>query len=171
MKNEEKIFGLGAGRLYIAPGNTAEEHACSTAYYAGPTREGVTLSYTAKVHEITDYYGNRVRSLRYGERMKIEGEMSRLYPGVIARAIGAPAEENAIAFGGVSGEGRLARVRVTLVCSLPAEAGGGEMRFSMLAGASSGASLSLTGMRDSAVRFSLTAETDDAGFSGRMVLS
>lgn len=168
--DEEKRFGLGAGKLYIAPAGLSEEEAVSPVWYAGPTKKGVTLTYTARVHEITDYSGRLVRSVRYGERIRLEGEMVRLYPEGIARVIGAPAFPEKLELGGIGREGRTARVRVVLVCRLPREAGGGEMRFSMIAGACSGAALALTGERDSAVRFSLTAETDGAGFSGRMVL-
>lgn len=170
MIEEEKRFGLGAGKLYIAPAGVSEENAVSPTWYAGPTKGGVTLSYTAKVHEITDNFGRLVRSLRYGERLRLEGELIRLYPQVLARVIGAAPYPGKLELGGIGKEGRAARVRVVLVCRIPKEAGGGEMRFSMLAGASSGASLSLTGERNSAVRFALTAETDGAGFSGKMVL-
>lgn len=171
MMDEEKRFGLGAGKLYVAPAGVSEENAVSPTWYAGPTKGGVTLTYTAKVHEITDISGRPVRSVRYGERIRLEGELVRLYPEVIARVIGAPPFPGKLELGGVSLAGRTARVRAVLVCRLPKSAGGGEMRFSMLAGACSGAALSLTGERDSAVRFALSAETDGAGFSGRMVLS
>lgn len=171
MIDEEKRFGLGAGKLYIAPAGVSAEHAVSSSWYAGPTKGGVTLAYSAKVHEITDFSGRLVRSVRYGERIRLEGELVRLYPEVLARVIGAQPSPGTLDLGGVCREGRTARVRVVLVCRLPESAGGGEMRFSMLAGASSGAALALTGERDSAVRFVLTAETDGAGLSGRMVLA
>lgn len=167
MKNEEKVFGLGAGRLYIAPATLSEEESVALTYYVGPTKGGVTLTYAAKLHEITDYSGRVVRTLRYGERIRLEGALSRLYPVAISRILGGDASETAILFGGMPQAGRHAPVRATLVCQLPG--GVGEMRFSMLAGAAAGAALSLTGERDSAIRFTLSAETDDAGFVGRMV--
>ena len=170
MMEEEKRFGLGAGKLYIAPASVSEEEAVSPVWYVGPTKGGVTLAYTAKVHEITDCCGRLVRSVRYGEKIRLEGEMVRLYPQGIARILGASEHPGKLEWGGVCPRGKTAQVRAVLVCRLPREAGGGEMRFSMLAGASAGASLSLSGERDSAVRFSLTAETDGAGLSGRMVL-
>jgi len=169
MVNEEKLYGLGPGRLYIAPAEVSEKEACTLSYYAGPTKDGVKLAYSVKIHEIVDYYGALVRSLRYGERVRVEGRLTRLHPKVIARLLGSPEDAYAIRFGGTPARGKLTRVRVVLVCALPAEAGGGEMRFSMLATASSEAILALSGGRDSAIGFALTAETDDAGFSGRLV--
>lgn len=169
MDKEEKLFGLGPGRLYIAPAEVSEMDACSLAYYAGPTADGVKLAYSVKVHEIVDYYGALVRSLRFGERVRVEGRLTRLHPKVIARLIGSEEDAFALRFGGAPLRGKLTRVRVVLVCTLPAEAGGGEMRFSMTATAASSAILALSGGRDSSIGFALTAETDDAGFSGRLV--
>lgn len=169
--NEEKCFGLGPGRLYIAPVSVPESEVFSVPWYAGPTKDGVTLSYSAKIHEITDYYGALARSIRYGERVRVEGRLSRIYPSAVCRAVGAPFSAGTIAFGAVSDAGRLAQVRVGLLCALPEACGGGEMRFLMRASASSGAILALSAQRDSAISFSLTAETDDAGFSGRLVFA
>lgn len=169
--DEEKYFALGAGRLYIAPASVTGEEARSLLYYAGPTRGGVTVSYSARIHEITDYSGALIRSLRYGERVRAEGKLSRLYPRAVSAAIGAPLTGGVLALGGTGGRGRLARVRVVLVCALPEETGGGEFVFSMLATASSGLCFSLSPERDSSVSFSLQAETDGAGLSGRLVFA
>ena len=57
-----------------------------------------------------------------------------------------------------------------LVSEIPESAGGGEVVFSMRAGASSGMSVQFSPERDSAWDFSLTAECDDAGVSGKLVL-
>ena len=116
MIDEEKRFGLGAGKLYIAPAGVSAEHAVSSSWYAGPTKGGVTLAYSAKVHEITDFSGRLVRSVRYGERIRLEGELVRLYPEVLARVIGAQPSPGTLDLGGVCREGRTARVRVVLVC-------------------------------------------------------
>ena len=169
MTNEEKVFGLGAGRLYIAPASVSEEEARTLPYYAGPTKGGVTLTYNAKIHEITDYCGRLVRSLRYGERVRAEGRLSRLYPRVLTALTAAPAWDGVLGLGGIGDSGRLVQVRAVLVCALPEEAGGGEFVFSMLATASEKVMLTLSSMHDSSVGFSLTGETDGAGFSGRMV--
>lgn len=169
MMREEKCFGLGAGRLYVAPVSTPEAEMHSLKYYAGPTSGGAELSYSAKIHEITDYAGTLVRAIRYGERISLRGRMARLYPRVLAAATGSPLTENALFPGGVTESGRGARVRVLLVCALPEEAGGGDMCFSMTAAASSGFSFHLSPERDSSVGFQLTAETDGAGFSGKLV--
>jgi len=170
MTNEEKVFGLGAGRLYIAPASVSEEEARTLPYYAGPTKGGVTLTYTTKIHEITDYYGRLVRSLRYGERVRAEGRLSRLYPRILTALAGAADAGGALSLGSVGESGRLVQLRAVLVCALPEEAGGGEFVFSMLATASVKLLLTLSSMHDSSVGFSLTGETDGAGFSGRMVL-
>lgn len=167
--NEEKCFGLGPGRLYIAPVSVPEEEVFTIPWYAGPTKDGVTLSYCAKVHEITDYFGTLVRSVRYGERIRLEGKLSRIYPGAICRAVGAPVGEGVIPLGAVCGAGRCAQVRVGILCTLPEGAGGGEMRFLMRASAASGAILALSAQRDSAVAFTLSAESDGAGMTGRLV--
>lgn len=167
--NEEKCFGLGPGRLYIAPVSIPEEELFTMPWYAGPTKDGVTLSYCAKVHEITDYFGTLVRSVRYGERIRLEGKLSRIYPGAICRAVGAPFYGGEIPLGALSDAGRCAQVRVGILCTLPEGAGGGDMRFVMRASASSGAILALSAQRDSSVAFSLTAETDGAGMTGRLV--
>ena len=169
MTNEEKFFGLGAGRLYIAPADVPEERARTLAYYAGPTKDGVNISYSAKIHEITDYDGRLIRSLRYGERITVKGRLARLHPQVLSAATGSPYAGQILALGARGDAGRLSRVRVTLVCALPDEAGGGEASFSMICSASSGASFTLSPQRDSGVSFLLCAETDDAGLTGKLV--
>lgn len=169
--NEEKCFGLGPARLYIAPMGVTEEALFSMPWYAGPTKDGVTLTYTAKVHEIRDYFGNLVRSIRYGERIRLDGRLSRLYPAAICRAVGAPVGASVIPLGAVSDAGRGMQVRVGLSCALPADCGGGEMRFTMRASAASGAVMALSGLRDSSLGFSLTAESDGAGFAGKLVFA
>ncbi len=167
---EEKCFGLGPGRLYIAPVGVGEEELFRIPWYAGPTKDGMTLSYSAKIHEITDYTGAVVRSVRYGEKIVLEGKLSRLYPAAICRAIGADVRTGEIPFGSLGAAGRCASLTVGIITPLPAEAGGGDMRFVMRASASSSAALALSALRDSAVSFRLTGETDGAGFAGRMVL-
>lgn len=168
---EEKYYGLGAGRLYIAPWHVSEEEARSLKWYAGPTKGGVTMAYSAKVHEIKGWGGEIVRSVRYGEKITLTGKLSRLYPRVLAAAVGAPIEANTVHLGGKTNEGRHARLRVILVCALPASAGGGEIVFSMCAAAASPAAFVLSPDRDSAWSFSLTAETDDAGLKGKLVFA
>lgn len=168
MVDEEKLFGLGPGRLYLAPAEVSEADARHLRYYAGPTKDGVTLSYSARIHEITDYAGKLVRSLRYGERITLTGKMSRLQPKVLSEMIGAPYENGTLAPGALPFAGKLMRVRVVLVCALP---GGGEMVFSMIASATSGMQVRLAGGFDSAVPFSLTAETDSAGMTGKLVFA
>lgn len=169
MTNEEQYFALGAGRLYLAPASVSEAEARSLPYYAGSTKGGVTLAYSARVHEITDYFGALVRSLRYGERIRVEGRLARLYPAALARATGSRFENGVLTPGAPLPEGRLAQIRVTLVCALPD--GKGEFVFSMLATPSGGFTVSLSPERDSSVSFSLAAETDGAGLSGRMVFA
>ncbi len=163
---EEQIFGLGAGRLYIAPATVSEAEATALTYYAGPTKGGVTLAYTAKTHEILGWGGEVVRSIRYGERLRLTGKLSRLYPRVLAAATGGTLRDGAVTFGG----GPTRRVRVVLVTDLPEKAGGGETVFSFIAAAASPFTLSLTPSHDSAWEFSLTAETDGAGFTGKWVI-
>lgn len=167
---EEKCFGLGPGRLYIAPVGVGEEELFTMPWYAGPTKDGMTLSYCAKIHDITDYYGTLVRSVRYGERITLEGKLSRIYPAAICRAVGADPRTGEIPFGAVGDGGRCLQLRVGILCPLPAQAGGGEMRFLMRTSASVEAVVSLSAQRDSSVSFRLQGETDGAGFSGRMVL-
>ncbi len=168
---EEKYFALGAGRLYIAPENVSEAEARSMKWYAGATKGGVQMTYFNRVHEITAWDGAVIRSVRYGERVRVEGRLLRLYPRVLSAATGSPLDGSAVYLGGRGAAGRHTRVRVTLVCALPKSAGGGEIVFSFIASAASGAVLSLSPERDSAWQFSLTAETDDAGFSGKVVFS
>lgn len=167
---EEKYFGLGAGRLYIAPLSVSEEEARSLKWYAGPTKGGVTLAYRAKTHDITAWDGSLARSVRYGERIRLTGRLARLYPRVLATATGSPAAADAVLLGGRLPQGRHPRLRVMLICELPTEVGGGEIVFSFRATAASGATLTLSPERDSAWSFDLTAETDSAGFAGRMVV-
>jgi hypothetical protein len=163
---EEQIFGLGAGRLYIAPATVSEADATSLTYYAGPTKGGVTLSYTAKTHDILGWGGEVVRTIRYGDRLKLTGRLSRLYPRVLAAATSGTLKEGVVTFGGAPTR----RVRVVLVADLPEEAGGGETVFSFLAAAASPFSLSLTPDHDSGWEFCLLAETDGAGFTGKWVI-
>lgn len=172
MQEEEKYFGLGPGRLYIAPLSVPEAEARSLRYYVGPTKGGVHLAYSAKIHEITDYTGRLIRQLRYGERIRLSGRMARLYPAALRAVTGSPGQGGLTALGGQGEAGRLQRVRVILQCALPAgSTGGGEMGFSCVASAVSGAAFSLSGDRDCACDFSLTAESDDAGMCGRLVFS
>jgi len=169
MIQKEKLFGLGPGRLYIAPPEMSEKEAMSLACYAGPTKDGVTLFTESRIHEITDADGVLIRSIRYGERLRLTGKFSRLYPQVIARALGLEEHGTEILFGQYGKGGRGARLRVVLVCTLPEEAGGAEMRFSMTAGITSPFRLPMNGEREGGIPFTLTAETDGAGFSGRLV--
>lgn len=166
---EEKYYALGAGRLYIAPWETPEAEVRSLKWYAGQTKGGVTLAYTAKEYEIRGWDGELQRTVRYGGKIRLTGKFARLYPRVIAAATGAPVSDSAILLGG-KGDAGTARVRVILVSEIPESAGGGEVVFSMIAGASSGMSVHFSPERDSAWDFSLTAESDDAGVSGKLVL-
>ncbi len=168
----EKYFGLGAGHLYIAPLSVSEAEVRSEKWCAGPTKGGVTLAYAAKNHDITGWDGSLVRSIRYGERLRLTGKLSRLYPRMLSALTGSPvsAAGTAVFLGGRLPEGRHSRLRVMLVCELPAEVGGGEIVFSFRATAASGASITLSPQRDSSWSFDLTAETDGAGFAGRMVV-
>ncbi|MBQ8746243.1 MAG: hypothetical protein IJZ08_00035 [Clostridia bacterium] len=166
---EEKYYALGAGRLYIAPWETPEAEVRSLKWYAGQTKGGVTLAYTAKEYEVRGWGGELQRTVRYGGKIRLTGKFARLYPRVIAAATGAPVSDSAILLGG-KGEAGTARVRVILVSEIPESAGGGEVVFSMRAGASSGMSVHFSPERDSAWDFSLTAESDDAGVSGKLVL-
>ena len=166
---EEKYYALGAGRLYIAPAEVSEAAARSLRFYAGATKGGVKLQYSAKVHEIKGWDGEVVRSVRYGARVRIEGRLVRLYPRVLAAATGSPTDGSIVYLGGKTDAGRHARVRIVLVAEIPESAGGGEVVFSLIASASSGAELSLSPERDSAWKFSLIAESDDAGVMGKVV--
>ena len=166
---EEKYYALGAGRLYIAPWETPEAEVRSLKWYAGQTKGGVTLSYTAKEYEVRGWGGELQRTVRYGGKIRLTGKFARLYPRVIAAATGAPVSDAAILLGGKKETGT-ARVRVVLVSEIPQSAGGGEVVFSMRAGASSGMSVHFSPERDSAWDFLLTAESDDAGVSGKLVL-
>lgn len=168
---EEKYFALGAGRLFIAPESVSEEASRSMKWYAGSTKGGVQLTYSNRVHEITAWDGSVIRSVRYGECIRVEGRLLRLYPRVLAVATGSPMDGSTVYLGARGGAGRHGRVRVTLVCALPKEAGGGEVVFSFIASAASGAALALSPERNSAWQFSLTAQTDGAGFSGKVVFS
>jgi len=163
LHNEENTIGLGAGRLYLAPASLTEEAARDARYYAGPTRSGLTLTWSARVHEITDYWGRLVRAVRFGERIRLEGRLTRLSPTVLSGMTGIR--------GGVRVRAPRTRMRVVLVCALPAEAGGGEMVFSMIASQIGAPAVALTDARDSSYPFTLTAETDGAGMTGRLVFS
>lgn len=167
---EEKLFGLGAGRLYISPLSVSEEETRSERWLAGPTKGGVTLAYSVKNHDITGWDGSLVRRIRYGERIRLTGRLSRLYPRILAAVTGSPADEKGVLLGGRLPGGRHTRLRILLVCDLPSEVGGGELVFSFRATAASGTSITLSPARDSSWDFDLTAETDDAGFAGRMVI-
>lgn len=168
---EEKYYALGAGRLYIAPWGTPDDEVRSLKWYAGATKGGVTLAYTAKTHEIYGWGGELVRTVRYGEKIRLSGKLARLYPRVIAAATGSPLNSAEILLGGKTDEGRHARVRVVLVSEIPERTGGGEVVFSMRASASSGMAAALSAERDSAWEFSLHAERDDAGFFGKLVFA
>lgn len=168
---EERYFALGPGRLYIAPASTTEAESRSMKWYAGATKGGVQITYSARMHEITAWDGAVIRTVRFGERLRVDGRILRLYPRVLAAATGSPMEGNTVYLGGRGPGGRCARVRVTLVCALPKSAGGGDVVFSFIASAASGASLSLTPERDSSWQFSLMGETDSAGFSGKAVFA
>ncbi len=168
---EEKYYALGAGRLYIAPIGTPDTEMRSLKWYAGPTKGGVTLKYTAKEHEIYGWGGELVRTVRYGEKITLTGKLARLYPRVLSAATGAPSEGTSVLLGGKTDEGRHARVRVVLVTEIPERAGGGEVVFEMRCAASSAMTAAFSPDRDSAWEFALTAQRDDAGFSGKLVFS
>ncbi len=161
MQNEEKIIGLGAGRLYLAPASVTEEQAQDSRYFAGPTRGGVTLVWSARIHEITAYTGRLVRAIRFGERVRLEGRLARLSPVLFSYMTGRWERERLPA--------SRTRMRVVLRCALPPAAGGGEMVFSMIASQTGTPSLTLHSSRDSSYPFTLTAESDDAGMTGRLV--
>ena len=167
---EEKIFALGPGRLYIAPAGIPENKIRSLLYYAGPTKGGVTLKYETKIHEITDYRGKVIRAIPYGERLRAEGKLARLNPHVLADAIGAPYEKRVLSFGGRRKAGRATRLRLMLVCAIPPEAGGGEFVFSMICTAASGTAFTLSADRDCSYTFSLLGESDGAGMIGKAVI-
>lgn len=170
MTQEEKIFALGPGRLYIAPAGIPESKIRSLLYYAGPTKGGVTLKYETKIHEITDYRGKVIRCIPYGEKLRAEGKLARLNPHVLADAVGIPYEKRILAFGSRRKSGRIHRLRVMLVCTIPAEAGGGEFVFSMICTAASGTAFTLSPERDSSYTFSFLGESDGAGMQGKAVI-
>ncbi len=164
---ETTTYTLGAARLYIAPAEVPEGEATSLKYYAGPTSGGVRLTYTPRLHEVKNWAGDTVTSIRYGEKITLTGKLSRLYPRVLAAATGSVYTDGTV-YPGKSR--RLARVRVVLLCDIPDEAGGGEAVFSFLAAAASPAAVHLLPTKDGGWDFSLTAQTDGAGLWGKWVI-
>ena len=157
MRNEDRIFALDAGRLYVAAGDVDAENLRAPAYYAGPTDGGITLSYTSEVYEITDDRGIVIDTITYGEKTTVSGKLARFQARVLAGLTGCPHRATdgsvSVTLGG-KGTNRRQSVSVLLVCPLPS---GEEFTLYALCAADSGASLRFSKEHSGAIGFSLTA--------------
>ena len=85
-------FALTSGELYLASGAVEKKDMRRPENYAGPTRGGVKVKYTARVSEIFDEDGNVAATLRYGERTCVSGTLARISPRLLSVLIGSDAE-------------------------------------------------------------------------------
>ena len=85
-------FALTSGELYLASGAVGKKDMRRPENYAGPTRGGVRVKYTARVSEIFDEDGNVAATLRYGERTCVSGTLARISPRLLSVLIGSDAE-------------------------------------------------------------------------------
>ena len=162
MRNEDRIFALDAGRLYVARGDVDAEELRTPACYAGPTDGGITLSYTSEVYEITDDRGCVIDTIPYGEKTTVSGKLARFQTRVLAGLTGCPrrtAEGSVSVTLGGRGTSRRQSVSVLLVCPLP---DGEEFTLYARCAADSGASLRFSKEHSGAISFSLTADEGGA---------
>ncbi len=147
----ESAFALGEAHIYAAPESVPAERLESMLYDLGPTAGGVTLTFRPKVREFRDEYGVVASRAEEGSRIEIKGRLSRLSPRSAALLAGSRAE----------------RTRILLTCPLTAEPNGEKLRVSLLASPSA-AGFAFSPERDSALGFTLEAETGADGVGGTL---
>lgn len=150
-------FALSPGKLYLCAGKIPKEKMRCPENYAGPTRGGVKVKYSAKTHEINDADGNTVAVLRYGERMTVTGNLARITPHMIAELIGAEGE-NVTSSGTVrlsAGRPGLKHLTFYLVCPID---NGEEFELYLLSSAADSAVFSLGTPDENGMAFTLVSE-------------
>lgn len=158
----ENEFALAPGKLYLCAGNVARSAMRCPENYAGPTRGGVKVKYSAKNHEITDADGNTVATLRYGERVTVTGNLARITPHMIAELIGADGE-NVSDTGMVrlsAGRPSLKYLTFYLVCPID---GGEEFELYLRSSAADCATFSLGTSDENGLAFTLVSENTLGG--------
>ena len=160
----ESAFALGAARVYAAPESVPADRMESMLYDVGPTAGGLTLTFRPRALELRDEYGTLVRRIEDGSRVEIKGRLSRLSPRAAALLTGGRYDRDSRT--GVPCAGA-ERTRILLTCPLSGDPDGEKLRVSLLAAPAS-AGFTLSPERDSALAFTLEAETDDTGLSGTL---
>lgn len=155
-------FALAPGKLYLCAGNVPKAAMRRQENYAGPTRGGVKVKYTSKIHEITDADGNCMATLRYGERITVTGNLARITPHMIAELIGADGE-NVSDSGTVSlsaGRPSLKYLTFYLVCPID---NGEEFELYLRSSAADCATFSLGASDENGLAFTLVSENTLGG--------
>lgn len=158
----ENEFALAPGKLYLCAGNVPKNEMQRKENYAGPTRGGVKVKYSAKKKEILDTDGNTVATVRYGEKVTVSGSLARITPHIIAELIGADGEN-------VSNEGtvKLSSDKPSMSCLTfylvcPIE-DGEEFEVYLRSGVASSATFSLGTADENGLAFTLVSENTLGG--------
>ena len=87
-KSEVKKFALGPGSLYAAAGRVPEDELEDERYLAGVARDACTLRYEYKTKDLFDTDGNVAATLRFGEKVRVVGEIDRIVPDALPVILG-----------------------------------------------------------------------------------
>lgn len=120
--SEVRGFALGPGKIFAAEGKIAEDVLESKKYLVGEARDTCTLRYEYKTKELYDTDGNVAATLRFGEKVRVSGNLDRMIPDALP-----------VILGKAGGKGALS---VLLVCPLP---GGEAFRLYLNGGVGSSA--------------------------------
>ena len=164
-------FALTSGELYLASGAVEKKDMRRPENYAGPTRGGVRVKYTARVSEIFDEDGNVAATLRYGERTCVSGTLARISPRLLSVLIGSDAENIVPSADGLSADGSAVlalsgecahrnTLSFLLICPLD---GGEEFQLYLRSSAPSEAVMELGTCSENGISFSVTSESGLTG--------
>lgn len=159
-------FALTSGELYLASGAVEKKDMRRPENYAGPTRGGVRVKYTARVSEIFDEDGNVAATLRYGERTCVSGTLARISPRLLSVLIGSDAENIVPSADGsaelaLSGE-RAHRNTLSFLLICPLD-GGEEFQLYLRSSAPSEAVMELGTCSENGISFSVISESGLTG--------
>ncbi len=129
MEREVKEFALGTAVLYAAPGIVPERELEDMDYRIGEARDGCRLTYECKTKELFDIDGNAAATLRFDEKAKFRGKLTRIF------ASGMP-----VLFSGLMKRSGRGTVSMLIKCPLP---DGEHLRFYMVGGVMLGASFDM----------------------------
>ena len=124
MEKEVKEFSLGTATLYAAEGVVPERELESTDHCIGEARDGCRLSYECKTRELYDLEGNVAATLRFDERARLAGKLTRVF-----------ADAMPVLFPGMVKNGSRSTASMLVVCPIP---GGDALRVYLRGGVSLG---------------------------------